>query len=255
MKMLARILLLSVAVFALTVGCAFAQNRQSDREFKGLKGKVKTVQMEVADATMKAGKVTTWNRRKEQYSTFSQGGSASTDTLFFWNGREVLEADTYFQVDGDKVSTSKVAANVITTKIDLGDKPSKPADPRYEFKYKYKYDDQQRIVEEAWWQNTGELYLRYVFEYAPGEKRESKFDNKGALIEKFVYRLDPKGNVSETIWYDVDSGKIHAKDRYKYLLFDKQGNWTKRLEYETEEDNVAKFKISAVGYRTITYYQ
>jgi len=240
----------------LTASVSFAQTKQSDREFEGLKGKVKGVLTETADAKLKSGKVVESNRRKAEYSTFRVDGGADKTTDYTWDSGIVRETTTYLQVDGDKASVSKIGPGSILGIIGSVDaKPSKSRDPRYEVKLKYKYDDQGRISEETWLENDGELWLRYVYEHVNGERRETVFDSKGKLNQKYDYKLDAKGNDVEMISYDPNSGKVEGKEKYEYLSFDSHGNWTKRVEYESENGDDSKFKIREVKYRTLTYFQ
>src|SRR4051794_21595131 len=85
-----------------------AQTRQSDREFLGLKGKVKTVLTERADANIRKGKLVESKRRKAEAWTFRQDGSSLTYKLFQWDTGELFESTRYFLIDGDKVSTSTI---------------------------------------------------------------------------------------------------------------------------------------------------
>lgn len=243
-KLLSCIVLLAAGV------CA--QIKQSDREFEGFKGSVKTVLTETADAKIKSGKLVETKRRNHKYMTFRQDGSCSAYKLFHWETGELFETNTYIQVDGDKASVIKMGTAGIIAGAPSGG-PVKPSDPRYDYKYKYKYDGQGRIVEEAMWQSGGDLWLRYVYEYSNGERREFVYDAKGDLNQKYTYIIDGKGNVSEMIAYDTDSDKISGKEKYEYLQFDPHGNWTKRVEYEADEDNGFKYKVREIKYRTLTY--
>jgi hypothetical protein len=254
MKMVPAVLM----CFALLVVGAFsAQTKQSDREFAGLKGPVKSVLTERTDAKLKAGRIVESNRRNHEYTTFHPGGTSSSNKHFHWETGEVFETHTYSQIDGDKISKIEMGSGAITgtiTEVPSDTEPVKPSDPRYDYKFKYKFDNAGRISEEAWWQSDGDLWLRYVYEYAPGERRELVYDKDGTLNQKYIYKLDPKGNEIEMIAYDPDSGRISGKERYEYLRFDRAGNWTKRIEYEAEGDKASKFKSREVKYRTVTYY-
>jgi hypothetical protein len=231
-----------------------AQSKQTDREFEGFKGGVKTVLTETADAKMKSGKLIETKRRNHKYMTFRQDdGSCSAYKLFHWETGELFETNTYIQVDGDKASVIKMGTGGIISEAPSGG-PIKPSDPRYDYKYKYKYDDRGRITEEAMWHSNGDLWLRYVYQYSNGERRELVYDEKGDLNQKYTYILDGKGNVSEMMAYDTDSDKISGKEKYEYLQFDPQRNWTKRIEYEADNEN-DKYKIREVKYRTLTYYR
>ncbi len=245
-KLLSCIVLLAAGV------CA--QIKQSDREFEGFKGRVKTVLTETADAKMKARKLVEKKRRNHKYMTFRPDGSCSVYKLFHWETGELFETNNYIQVDGEKASVIEMGPSAMIGDAP-GGRPRKPSDPRYDYKYRYKYDGQGRIAEQAMWQSNGDLWLRYVYEYSNGERRELVYDEKGDLNQKYTNILDGKGNVSEMIVYDTDSDKISGKEKYEYLQFDPHGNWTKRIEYEADNDNGFEYKIREVKYRTLTYYR
>ena len=243
----------AAACFSILTSTILAQNKQSDRDFAGLKGNVKSVLTERADATLKAGKIVESNRRKVESSIFQSDGSSLTQTIFHWETGEVFETNTYLRIDDDKAVITKMGPAAITATITEAPSPdARPADPRYDFRFKYKYDDLGRIVEEAWWHSNGELWMRYTYEYSPGERRELVYDKDGALNQKYTYKLDAKGSEIEMTSYDVESGKIDGKEKYTYVKFDPQGNWTKRIEYEANEETGMKFRIREAKYRTIT---
>ena len=234
---------------------SFAQTRQSDRDFAGLKGNVKSVLIERTDAELKAGKIVESNRRKHESSIFQADGSLLTRTHFHWETGEVFETNTYLRVDGDKVVKNEMGPGAITATITEAPSPgAKPFDSRYDFKFKYKYDESGRIVEEAWWHSNGELWMRYTYQYSPGERLELVYDKDGALNQKYSYKLDAKGNDVEMSSYDTNSGDIEGKEKYTYVKFDPQGNWTKRIEYEADNETGMKFKLREAKYRTITNY-
>lgn len=236
---------------------AFGQVKQTDREFEGLKGKVKSVLTERADAKTKSGKVVETKRRKVSDLLYDSDGGTSVLKNYDWNSGELSDTDTYLQIDGDKAFKTEMGPAAITgtfAEQPPDAKASKPWDPRYDYRFKYKYDNRGRIVESTMWQGDGDLWLRYRYEYAEGERRELVYDAEGALNQKYIYKLDAKGNEIELITYDAATGKIEGKEKYEYLGFDAQGNWTKRIEYEADSDSGFKFKLREVKYRRLIYY-
>lgn len=229
-----------------------AQIKQTDREFEGFKGSVKTVLTETADAKMTSGKLVEKKRRNHKYLAFRKDGNLSVYKLFHWETGELFDTTNYIWVDGGKASVINLGPAAIVGEA-FGDRTVKPSDPRYDYKYKYKYDEQGRITEEAMWHSEGHLWLRYTYEYLNGERRELVYDKKGDLNQKYTYKLDAKGNVSEWVVYATDSNKIRGWEMYNYLEFDSNGNWTKRIEYEADNDN-PRYKVREVKYRTLTYY-
>jgi hypothetical protein len=72
----------------------------------------------------------------------------------YLNGN-LFESVIYSRIDGDKVSVYKEVKNPnkITADAPNG-KPKKPFDPRYDYKFKYKYDRNGNVSEEAWYQSN-----------------------------------------------------------------------------------------------------
>ncbi len=247
--------LFAAVCFAILTSTALAQTKQSDRDFAGLKGNVKSVLIERTDAKLKAGKIVESNRRKHESSVFQTDGSSITQTIFHWETGEVFETNSYLRIDGDNVVKTEMGPAAITATITEATPPdAKPFDSRYDFKFKYKYDDLGRIVEEAWWHSNGELWMRYTYQYSPGERLELVYDKDGALNQKYSYKLDAKGNEIEMTAYDTESGAVEGKEKYTYVKFDTKGNWTKRIEYEASEETGMKFKLREAKYRTIVSY-
>lgn len=247
--------LFAAVCFAILASTALAQSKQSDRDFDGLKGKVKSVLIERTDAKLKAGKIVESNRRKHESSIFQTDGSSLTKTHFHWETGEVFETNTYLRIDGDKVVKIEMGPGAITATITEAPPPdAKPFDSRYDFKFKYKYDNLGRIVEEALWQSNGDLWMRYTYQYSPGERLELVYDKDGALNQKYSYKLDAKGNEIEMASFDTESGEIEGKEKYTYVKFDTHGNWTKRIEYEANEETGMKFRLREAKHRTIVNY-
>jgi hypothetical protein len=85
----------------------------------------------------------------------------------------------------------------------------------------YKYDDKGNKIEENSYKTDGSLNYRWTY----------KYDNKGNKIERNTYNSD---------------GSLGDKTTYKYE-FDKQGNWSKRIEVK---DEMAKYILE----RQYEYY-
>jgi hypothetical protein len=246
---------LAAVCSAILASTALAQTKQSDRDFEGLKGNVKSILIERADAKLKAGKIVESNRRKHESSIFQTDGSSLTKTHFHWETGEVFETNTYLRVDGDKVVKTEMGPGaIIATITEVPPPDAKPFDSRYDFKFKYTYDGLGRIVEEALWHSNGELWMRYTYQYLPGERRELVYDKDGALNQKYSYKLDEKGHEIEMTAYDTKSDAIEGKEKYTYVKFDPQGNWTKRIEYEANEETGMKFRPREAKYRIIMNY-
>ena len=59
---------------------------------------------------------------------------------------------------------------------------------------------------------------------------DNSYDSDGRLHSKYTYKYDEKGNMIEENWYESD-GSLYEKHTYKYE-YDKNNNWTQRIEYK-----------------------
>jgi YD repeat-containing protein len=166
----------------------------------------------------------------------------------------------------------------------------------------YRYDDKDNLIEEELKFSMSDTFFirRYVHDEngQPVECKTYMYPiNKMDGMERYEYKYDEKGNISETIIYDKDgkiqtkailneSGKIISGNfwgmkfsyeydekgneierksvyatndenvySYKYIDFDKNGNWTKRIvssnnfDFETKEiENEKKIELREIKY-------
>jgi hypothetical protein len=250
-------LLTITIVFILLVSFnVLAQNKKTDRETDGLKGSVKSVLTEIANLKKISGKLVESDRRHKEAINYDSNGNRLTWKTYDYLSGALFDSVTYTHVDGDKVSIYEEVNNPnkitqITTVPD--DKPTKSSDPYLSYKFKYKYDSNGNVSEEAWYQ-SGSLWLRYVYNYKGNQKEELVYSADGSLNQKYVYTLDDKGNEIEMLSYDTEKNKLEGKETYKYLEFDAKGNWTKRITSEGDEESKFVVKPREVLYRTLTYF-
>jgi hypothetical protein len=236
------------SLFALTVA---AQPRQTDKEFDGLRARVKTVVVEEAQIkempgeSMEQGRVLSrsvtydadgnWTQRKE----YDTRGNLSQTLVFTYIGRDrvALANDEW---DPNALVVIKPIRN------------SRRIDPRYSYKFKYIYGADGKRFEELWYFSDGSLYLKYVHKLNGKRKVRFLYTASGKLNEKVESVLDEKGNEIEVLLRDT------VKVGYKYLEFDSQGNWTKRVVTRGlrgfSASDFAKIKPWSIQYRTITYH-
>jgi hypothetical protein len=249
---------LTIITLIVILFCSFsllAQPRQTDREFDGLKGSVKTILTERADAKQKGRKLIESNRRNVEFVSYDAKGSRLARKAYHWISGELFESDIYKVIDGDKVSVSEevdspdkiIAAAPVGTVV-------KPFDSRYDFKLKNKYDANGKVIEEAWWRSDGDLWLRYTYKTDGIEREELVFSAGGSMNQRYKFILDGKGNDIEMMAYDTEKGSIEGKEKYEYLAFDAKGNWTKRIEFQGDKESKFVYKPREVKYRTITYF-
>lgn len=250
--------LLTTTIVFILLFCfsVLAQNQKTDRETDGLKGSVKSVLTEIANIKKTSGKLVESNRRHKEAITYDSNGNRLTWKTYDYLSGALFDSVTYTRVNGDKVSIYEEVnnPNKITQIITVpDDKPTKSADPYLSYKFKYKYDSNGNVSEEAWYQ-SGSLWLRYVYNFKGNQKKELVYSADGSLNQKYVYTLDDKGNEIEMLTYDTEKNKLEGKETYKYLEFDAKGNWTKRITSEGDEESKFVVKPREVLYRTLTYF-
>ena len=106
------------------------------------------------------------------------------------------------------------------------------SDGRLDSKTTYKYDEKGNIIEENDYDSDGRLDSKYIYKYdEKGNKiEENRYDSNGRLSQKTTYKYDEKGNTIEKNDYDSD-GRPAENYSYKYE-YDKNNNWTQRIEYK-----------------------
>lgn len=225
-----------------------AERAGSDATDEGLRGRVKNVLTEVQEPGPGQPK------RRETIDFYNeQGNKVRVES---YDERNNLSAiSVYGYIDGNRVYHVKDIDhdydNDLVVTVPVTD--SKKFDRRYTQKFTYKYDDKKRLIEEAMFQNNGDLWLRYVYKYKPNQKEETSYSKDGSISQRSLYTLDDKGNpVKETIF--GRDGSVTGKQAYTYE-FDAQGNWTKRTTFEVKTKDGREQPVPLfTQYRTITYY-
>lgn len=147
----------------------------------------------------------------------------------------------------------EILAKPLMVVSDPRSKP-RPYDPRYSWKIKYEFDSEGHRTEVAWLYSDGSPYLRYVDTLQENRRERLVYSEDGSVNQKYRSTLDDKGNEVESVSYKVNNDSMDFKWNYTYLIFDSQGNWTKRLESLGDRDSNNKTKPVKITYRTITYY-
>lgn len=236
---------------------AIAQEKKTDRETDKLKGLVKIVFTERTDVTMKSNKMIESKTRPESEVTYNEKGERLNYKNYDYRNGLLFEDTIYDFIDGERVSIEKDVSNPnkITGTIVGEVKPKKEFDPRYDYKFKYKYDKNGNVTEESWYHSDGSLWMRYVYIYKDKQREELVYAEDGSLNQKYRYTLDDKDNDIEMLSFDTETNKINGKETYEYQKFDVKGNWTKKIIYENEEDNLKRMKTREVHYRKLVYFQ
>jgi len=225
----------------------------TDARDDGIKGKVKSV----IEYTVEAGRVKRELYAEKYYNengnlirsvSYGEGYPDSVVVYGYVDGMRVRRSGDIEYAKGEKPLSKQIVV-AMNTDVDT----DAQRDPRYRMREVRKYDDQNRLIEEASYQNNGQLSSRTTFTYEGNVRIERGFFPDGQEISKTRETLDASGDVIEQLMYGADD---EPPSRYtmKHQL-DSQGNWI--VEQTYEEKTVRKRKITKLlwtSYRTIEYY-
>jgi hypothetical protein len=133
--------------------------------------------------------------------------------------------------------------------------PKNKPDRRYSSRYEYKYDESNRLKEELFYRNDGELLNKTIFDYANNQVEESHYKGEKMQLKK-VQVFDKQRFVKEEKVMNFSNEKPDERTFiFKYEFIDKKGNWTKQINLiqKTENEKVISYPAFTI-YRTITYY-
>ena len=226
----------------------------SDATDDGLHGGVKSVFEESEDLS---GTWSVQGRKPGSKESYNKTGNLTKKELYDYKGN-LSEITVYGYVDGTRVSNSKAIEQsynpppVIVSSPPGAAKPK--SDSRYSTKFTFRYDAQKRLVEKTWFQNNGDVRIRYVYKYSGNQREELVYAADGSLNQRYISLLDDKGNEVEETSFDTSDGSIRNKYSYAYE-FDQKGNWIKRVTSKAlTKDDKPSYVQSSVNYRTITYH-
>lgn len=229
-----------------------AQRSGSDALDNRLRGKVKTVLEESQDLT---GTWSVQTRKRDFLDQYNEQGNLVRRESYDYKGN-LDQIVVYGYLDGGRVSHSssiKREYNPPPLALSSGAGTQK-SDPRYDYKFEFKYDDKRRLIEKAWFHNSGNRYLRYVYSYKDNQVESLVYSDDGKLNQRSVSLFDKDGNEVERTSFDPRDGARGATHSYVYE-FDPQGNWTKRTTSKiVTKDGKSSTEALYVDYRTITYY-
>jgi hypothetical protein len=236
-----------------------AKKERSDAEDENIKGKVKKVTEEDEDLS---GTWSLQGRNLSSIEEYNEKGNRVERIPYDDTTGHPFEVTVYGYIDGARVSKYQNIENesdpppltVITTPR-YG--ASKPSDNRYSYRYEYKYAG-GRLVEMQMFHNNGRTGMRYTYSYANDQMEELVYDEEGKLNQKYVYKLDEKGNFVERSDVDVFPSKSRGDRKYKisYESFDDQGNWTKKITSKLVEEGGSNiYKPWYISYRELEYYK
>ncbi len=106
----------------------------------------------------------------------------------------------------------------------------------FEQKVTFEYDNEGNLIETNWYSSggrtTSKLTNKYKYDNKGNKIEENRYAFDSIFIFKRTYEYDNKGNQIERNQYDAD-GRVVNRQSYEYD-YDKQGNWTWRIEFVKE---------------------
>ena len=180
--------------------------------------------------------------RSISYSSMSGAPSSITVYGFIDGNRVSLEKE----LDSDRMLSSPNNAGTAIIQ-------AKKRDSRFQYRYRFVLDTENRIIEKFLYDNSGELISRSTFDYGPETVDEKRyFDDK--LNQHYQTKFDSSENEVEfRSFVSFDGSTIVS--RYKINEVDRQGNWIKRIKSIVWEKGALKTDVSTlVETRVIAYY-
>lgn len=230
-----------------------AARETSDAVDRNLRGRVKTVREETSNVIG----TTPQDRRLRSVTDYSESGNFVKDIEYDSDERP-WTVNVYGYIDGFRVMRSGYISYENDPPPGAAAPRSaapKPRDTRYGLKYLYTYKN-GKLAEIQLIQNDGSPSTKTVYKYNGSEVEMTVFGENGKLNQKYVYKLDDKGNHIEEFDADVLSFYGDRKTTISYDEFDDHGNWTKATKtLVTIKDGKEIRKSTWITYRTITYYK
>ena len=220
------------------------------------RGKVKDIVEEIENG--KAEGDAPVRRKKMDYFFDPQG--FLTKTVSYAYNSEPDTVTVYGFLNGMRVNKNAAAereAGVLADEPE--DETAKKRDRRFSTGVVEKYDASKRVIERAFYDNAGELFLRSIYAYRE-TGRESRveiaeYQKNGTRDNSVSQVLDKQGNIIEKTSQNFASHPNQLHYTYKYLTFDSSGNWTKRtVSFQANEPGLPDYATDYTEYRTITYY-
>lgn len=249
---------LAVGLFGAAVVCA--QRRQTDREFDGLKGPVKSVSVEHAELESQEGRQVEGPRVMAESATYNAEGNLVIEESYM-AGRILLTKRVYVYIGADKIAEVNDMPPSVVAPVGIVPPPApprpRPGPPpmlRSWEKFNYKYDARGNIRERIVEGGDGRVTRRGVYKFRAGHKELLSYADGKDLDYRRVEKLDARGNVVELEEFEI---KADSKKKYSYTAyeFDARGNWVRRVKSEwTTEGGKPRYVPLQVEYRTIVYF-
>ena len=228
-----RRIVITLLIGLITAASSGGQQKKTDLEHVGLKGKIKTVKVDEAKLSNKSGQAVEGKKVQLETTTYGENGMLVKSVRVDAGAR----GDYFYSYDASGNRLELIRNAVTQSRV----------------KTEFKYDGNGNRVEEI---QTGDEGLvaktTYVYDLK-GRCIEKRLFNKQGMFARRTYAYKTDEHPTEEAEYDPKGGLV-GKQSYSYEL-DSTGNWTKRI---TSRDLVSNGKPvsepAEVTYRTITYF-
>lgn len=276
---------------------------KSDHELRGYKGAVSSVRTDVVEYSSESKTTRPKKRRTDLVERFDRagnllreisyrydGGVLSDETNIYKSGRLVemsrkhspftyvpdrvvytygpsgnIVEEKGYDLSGKLVSQHVYEYDGQNRKIQWTSRSFFEREDRRPHRWTYRYDDQNRLVEEKAFLDAGSGFVATDDLGGPHRKltmyRDQtrsgltlSFDSRGNLVASRLSGYDAKGNELEDIEFDA-SGSLKSKTRYEYV-FDRLGNWIiqRTLEWDGRGSK-GHYRLSETTFQAITYFR
>lgn len=241
-------LLTALALSSAITSAAYAQRPQTDRDFDGLKGPVKSMSVEKATLKRQGKRYVEERRVLTDRVTYNAEGNRANDEWYADDDGVLLTKHTYRYAGGEKLADSRIKDPVIH--IPNSSETVGGGMRRFSEKYKYKYDDRGRVTEMTI-ERDGRVRLRVTYEHRNDRMEMHTYEDGVTLIYRRVNRFDARGNLAGSTEFNLDLDNRVDKSSYTEYEFDARGNWVKRLKKLSWGGEPEERELE---YRTITYF-
>lgn len=250
-----KVLFLATLISLLSIS-GNAQKKISDREFDGLKGRVKSVFSSFTYFENVAGKISEKQSGVKFEKYYDENGNI-TQTLNYVVGDKniytLIEGNITFKtIKIDGVGGSGISSNSTSTN------KQNSRNERYSIKFGYKYDKKDRITEETLYSNDNSLISKTVYKYdEQGRIKETERYNSEKISSRQTLKFDDKGNVIEEmlVFLNIKGEDGITKKYYSDYKFDAQGNWTERTETANYKRSGKISVVKTIDHRKINYFE
>lgn len=255
-------ILLSFTLVILSL-TAFAQKKQTDLEFEGLKGKVKSVQDSSTYFGTKGEPVKSPKREYSDIVFYNLNGNISEKINPRIGTKGVYQIVDGFLSVKEVVIDQEKAANIFRTRA-IGnaedmEKPVKTLKPdeRFITRFDDEYDDIGRRKLRRIFFSDGTMNSITRYSYNSAGLLEKEAHNSYGNTWSYNYSYDTEGLLKERIMKrSKPGGEVDMSDRteYKDYKFDAKGNWIERKYiYNRQDDDGSATTSEGIDYRDITY--